>query len=145
MKKYKDCKTCLKWLDGLGECLEVENCNGGNLYVERLAVLIKDKYINELINDELKNANKKFQQFSSNHEAISVIREEIEEVDAEFKLMSNYYNIIWNDIKKNRSNNILGRVVDDLEIRTILAIKELIQVAAMCRKFKTLLGAANEK
>jgi len=83
--------------------------------------------------EELERANKEFQpKFNSTHEAYAVLKEEVEEAEAELKNVKMMLEDCWFDIKRNTTPN-----------RNIIAIKncainlsaEAIQVAAMAQKF----------
>lgn len=92
--------------------------------------------IEKLINDELRAANKKFPLFSSWHEAYAVILEEVEEANNEADVMcALYLDRLWHDIKAKASSEA-DRLEDVGILRghAVRAIKELIQVAAMCDK-----------
>ena len=91
------------------------------------------KQVEILTNEELERANKKFMsKFNSTHEAYAVLKEEIEEAEAELKNVKMMLEDCWFDIKRDTMPN-----------RNIIAIKncainlsaESIQVAAMCKKF----------
>ena len=82
---------------------------------------------------ELERANEKFDsKFNSTHEAYAILKEEVEEAEAELKNAKMMLENCWFDIKRNTTPN-----------RNIIAIKncavnlaaESIQVAAMCQKF----------
>lgn len=98
--------------------------------------------IEKLINEELQNANKKFPPFSSWHEAYAVILEEVEEADEETNVMCTLYlDRLWQDIRAKASSEA-DRFEDIGIVRghAVRAIKELIQVAAMCDKAAMSLG-----
>ena len=90
--------------------------------------------INQLIDAELVKANRKFPPFKSAHEGWAVILEEIQESDNEMNTVIDKHNQLWKSIKLNHENTYM-MYVDIIENATIRAIKELIQVAAMCEKF----------
>jgi len=82
---------------------------------------------------ELERANEKFDsKFHSTHEGYAILKEEVEEAEAELKNAKMMLENCWFDIKRNTTPN-----------RNIIAIKncavnlaaESIQVAAMCQKF----------
>lgn len=98
--------------------------------------------IEKLINEELQNANKKSPLFSSWHEAYAVILEEVEEADEETNVMCTLYlDRLWQDIRAKASSEA-DRFEDIGIVRghAVKAIKELIQVAAMCDKAAMSLG-----
>lgn len=88
--------------------------------------------IQELVDEELKEANKKYPLFSSDHEAYAVIMEELEETEENVNSMGYCATAMWAGVKRNKSvkNNIEG--LKDLALKTAA---EAIQVAAMCDKF----------
>ena len=82
---------------------------------------------------ELERANEKFDsKFNSTHEAYAVLKEEIEEAEAELKNAKMMLENCWFDIKRDTMPN-----------RNIIAIKncavnlaaEAVQIGAMCEKF----------
>lgn len=94
--------------------------------------------IEQLIEAELVKANRKFKPFNSTHEGKAVIEEEIDEVNDKITQIEMNYKNLWYGVKKNNSIENLLMYIDDLEKHSINAIKELIQVAAMCKKFRCL-------
>lgn len=99
----------------------------------------KDTIINQLIDDELYEANKKFKPFASAHEGYAVLLEEYKESKNELKYINMTRKVLWRDIMANNSNEIMKERIQDIEYHSIRLIKEAIQVGAMCRKFKKLL------
>lgn len=99
--------------------------------------------INDLIEEELKNANKKFPLFQTPHEAYGVMREELEESNQEFKdikqgILVEYWELCKNDKKYNNIRFMRNKLLDTLDYTIINNIKELIQLAAMVKKAKML-------
>ena len=104
--------------------------------------------IEQLVAEELARANKKFPGFSSNHEAHSVLREEIEEL-AEFVSAIVAPRIgweaeLWDLIKANNTTD-LPECLNMLRHATMRAIEEAIQVAAMCDKWQQFLDKENDR
>lgn len=92
--------------------------------------------IEKMIKRELRRANTIHRdRFASMHEAESVIREEIEEAQDDFETMQTRHSWLWLSIK-NRNEDIPFKSVEKIRVYAIETIKELIQVAAMCDKFK---------
>jgi len=89
--------------------------------------------VEKLMEIEVVDSNKKFCPiFHSEHEGYAILKEEIEEAEAELKNVKMMLEDCWFDIKRNTTPN-----------RNIMAIKncainlsaEAIQVAAMAQKF----------
>lgn len=92
--------------------------------------------IEKMIKRELRKANTIHRdRFASIHEAESVIREEIEEALDDFEIMQTRHKWLWGSVK-GRNNEVAFRSVEKIRIYAIETIKELVQVAAMCDKFK---------
>lgn len=91
-----------------------------------------------LIENELRDANKKFSQFNSRHEGFAVINEEVQEAIDEVNKMIHSMNDTWTGIKNDIDIDSLMLTIENLEKSAKNGIKELIQVAAMCKKFKNL-------
>lgn len=87
--------------------------------------------IQKLVNKELKEANKKYPLFHSDHEAYAVILEELEETEENIEAMRYCSAAMWCGIKRNKSvkNN-----VEALKKLALETAAEAIQVAAMCDK-----------
>ena len=89
------------------------------------------KIIHSLIEQELKEANDKFPQFASDHEAWAVVREEFEETRNELEACDERLFLVWEQVKRNYSTH---RNYEMLENNAVQLIQEAIQLAAMCRK-----------
>lgn len=99
--------------------------------------------INNLIDNELQNANKKFPLFNSMHEAYGVMREELEESSQEFKqikilILCEYWEFTKNDKFHLDNKESIDNLLDKLDSTIIHNISELIQLGAMVRKSKIL-------
>ncbi|MCB6366626.1 hypothetical protein LI291_10625 [Intestinibacillus massiliensis] len=93
--------------------------------------VVKDDVI-ELVFKERDAANKRFPPFRSPHEGYAVILEELQEAQEELDNSAKHFKFIWALIKADKSPYIqMGHLYAD----TINAICELIQYAAMQRKF----------
>ena len=91
-----------------------------------------ENVIKEMIQQELKEANKFHSMFHSEHEAYAVIKEEIEEASFEFISLENYLGNLWHKVVTDETNN--KRIYEEMKKASIRAIQESIQVAAMCDK-----------
>lgn len=87
--------------------------------------------IQALADEELKEANKKYPQFSSDHEAYAVILEEFEECSEEVSGMSLRIAKMW---EKIRDNDEIESTMTAIKYHALHAAAEAIQVAAMCDK-----------
>ena len=87
-----------------------------------------------LVDKELKEANKNNPLFSSDHEAISVIREEIEETRDALNEVESDGIIQWEYIKNNAPGMDIEFVYERMYEDAVNVIQEGIQVAAMARK-----------
>jgi len=98
--------------------------------------------IETMILSELDEAEKKFKPFNSGHEGYAIIKEEVEELEEKVERLNEYLEELWKSIKNNNNcftnNNFLN-----LKGFSIEAIKEAIQVAAMCKRFQKDLGVIN--
>lgn len=104
-------------------------------------IIKKEHAIDNFINNELAEIIEKHGKFNNNHEAYSVLLEEIEEVGEEFDIINNYIKSTWDYIKRdNDSIEINLAVIEEASRRMIT---ELVQVIAVVRK--TLMGIEDEK
>lgn len=87
--------------------------------------------IQALVDEELKEANKKYPLFSSDHEAYAVILEELEESEENVKEMKYWLDTIWQCIRKNGD---IKQFVEILKRSALETAAEAIQIAAMCDK-----------
>ena len=94
--------------------------------------MIDENVIKEMIQQELKEANKSHPMFHSDHEAYAVIKEEIEEASFESISLENYLGNLWHKVVTDETNKT--RVYEEMKKASIRAIQEAIQVAAMCDK-----------
>lgn len=89
------------------------------------------KIIEELVQQELKEANEKHPLFHSPHEAYAVIKEELEELIDEVKDVCNCSDTIWYCAKNDEP---VDTTLECMRISAMYAAMESIQVAAMCQK-----------
>ena len=98
--------------------------------------------IEKLISKELARASKGYgETFASAHEGESVIREEIKEVKEEYVKLKLQFNDVWQAVRSKDSERQLAGV-ERVRGYAKNAIKELIQVCAMCDKFTKSFGNA---
>ena len=93
------------------------------------------KSIGILVEDELEMARSEHgTEFNSHHEAYGVTREEIQEAGDELKRIRKRLKDVWGYIKHDLD---VGEIeLTEIEKRAINGACELIQVAAMARKWK---------
>lgn len=89
--------------------------------------------INELISEELQRSMK-YPLFHSAHEGFAVLLEELDEAKEEVAHIELLMKMLWANVRLGSKENCILRV-EQIEEATTKAIAELIQVAAMCRKF----------
>lgn len=88
--------------------------------------------VESLINQEYAQSSEKYgEQFTSYHEAYGVIKEEIEEAQAEFDSVYEHFHLFWNGVKHDA---VPADEIEDIARKAHLAACELIQVAAMAYK-----------
>lgn len=87
--------------------------------------------VKALVKRELEEANRNNPLFASDHEAIAVIWEEIEEAEHEYHGLRTNTEFAWNQIKHDASPT---EAVDFMQKYAERLAAEAIQVAAMCLK-----------
>lgn len=97
-----------------------------------------NKEIEDLVKRELEEANKIHPQFSSTHEGYAVILEETEELAEESEEIEKIIRTWWAYLRKDEDMEIQKRRVEKIRIHAVNAVKEAIQVIAMCDKFMNL-------
>jgi len=102
------------------------------------------KEVEDLVQKELESANSMFPLFRSSHEGYGVIVEELEESEQEIKNARMYLDSIWHNIKHNRQDAIMDRIVGELKNSAIKLAIESIQVAAMAQKYLDSMRALDE-
>lgn len=95
--------------------------------------MIERETIIELVNQELKDANKKYPLFHSPHEAYGVLLEEADEVMFEVDRIDDAMADMWRRVKTDLD---IEKTADYIYAHAVNGIRELIQVAAMCEKIK---------
>lgn len=91
-------------------------------------------YLSKSIEKEIENAETWGKDFSSNHEAYAVLKEEVEEADEELEYVKSALNIYWYSIRTNAREDSMQLCVKNLNDKAFSTIKELIQVMAVCNK-----------
>lgn len=96
--------------------------------------MIERERIEELVVQELDEANEKYPLFHSPHEAYAVIKEEVDELTYEVKVLIDWeINNMWREVKSDRSIEDIAKSIYN---HAIFAAQEAIQVAAMAEKIK---------
>ena len=89
-----------------------------------------------MVDDELKWARKEHgEKFHSNHEAIAVTFEEIQEAQDELEIVLENIEDLWNYCVK-RDSTVPKVILEMLDQHALNGAAELVQVAAMARKWK---------
>lgn len=116
-----------------------EMCIVGNQlkFNEDLKIDNAEIIINQLIEAELLKANRKFPPFKSAHEGWAIMLEEIQETIDDTNIIVDMHKKLWQSIKLNQENTY-WMYIDIIKDAAIKSIKEMIQVAAMCEKFRAL-------
>jgi len=95
---------------------------------------------------ELERANHLWPQFASTHEGWAVIKEEVEEALEDTHAMKHETAFLFEKIREHHAyDTFKENIVGDIRYRAVQAIKELVQVAAMCDKFRVLGKDAQQK
>lgn len=85
--------------------------------------------------EELERANEKFASvFHTTHEGYAIIKEEIEEVETENKIMNRDLGDMWYNIKNNSVHMTRDNAVN-LKVHAVRLAAEAVQVAAMAQKY----------
>lgn len=93
--------------------------------------------IDRIVDDELKRANKIHPLFHSDHEGVAIIEEEIMEAKADFGMLDCMFENLKSNVYRDNTEYIREtELVENIRKSAELAAAELIQVIAMCDKFK---------
>ena len=104
-------------------------------------ILTPASIIEGMIDRELAAANKKFPAFATTHEGWAVLFEEVAETNKEIEDINDIAMVLFEDIMKSHAyDELKADRVSDIRHSAVKGIEELIQVAAMCDKFKALAG-----
>lgn len=90
------------------------------------------KIIEELVQQELKEANEKYPLFSSAHEAYAVLLEEIEEAAEDLRMIYTHKDALWGLIKADAP--YFNGNFRTIKVYAESLAAEAIQIAAMCQK-----------
>lgn len=98
---------------------------------------------NDLIEEELQEANKVYPLFQTEHEAYGVMREELEEASEEFRdikerILQDYWKLCRNSKYHLDNKKVTSKLLNKIEQSILHNLKELIQLGAMVKKAKML-------
>lgn len=91
--------------------------------------------ISDLVDKEKTSAIKNHGYAYSDHEALALLREEICEAQSEIKLITIWEVALKQSVYRNECHQY-SKLVNEIKQKAINGACELIQVAAMCDKFK---------
>lgn len=91
--------------------------------------------ISNLVDKEKTSAIKNHGYAHSDHEALALLREEICEAQSEIKLITIWEVALKQSVYRNECHQY-SKLVNEIKQKAINGACELIQVAAMCDKFK---------
>jgi hypothetical protein len=98
-----------------------------------------EKLVEQLIQAEYTNACEKFgNKYNSLHEAYAILLEEVEEVEKEMSFLKRWLENSWESIK-TENKYYQNECIEQLEICSTNAIKELAQVGAVLKKIQNTL------
>ena len=100
--------------------------------------------IEEIIQEERGDADRKYPLFSSLHEGESVIREEIEEASEVLDEIMETHNWIWKAVRANKSETVKSAAKTIAKLSREL-IAESVQVAAVAGKIVDSIEREEEK
>ena len=90
----------------------------------------------KLVTDEVLRANKQFPLFRSDHEAVGVIAEEVEEMRTETINTTSHYEWFKMAVFDDFDFDVKKEAIDNIEMTATELACEAVQVAAMARKWK---------
>ena len=99
------------------------------------------KGINALATEELIRANKSFPLFRSDHEALGVLYEEVNETQIEMDGMNRAFTLFRISVFSNREQWKKDEDIKQLRMAAVLCAAEAIQTVAMCDKYVMSKGA----
>lgn len=91
------------------------------------------KHIDKAVNAELKTALAQGE-FADLHHAYAILKEEIEEVNSEMKILNLYFDGFWELVKEDYNKTRYEDGLEGMRYRANEAIKELCQVLAVIKK-----------
>lgn len=95
----------------------------------------------QLVQHELEfSKNQHRDRFASLHEAESVIREELEELEEEVQACRGLFSLMHCYMRRNNVDCTMMSAADEMERRAKMAAMEAIQLAAMCSKLMEMDG-----
>ena len=92
--------------------------------------------VRKLIGEELMRANEQFPLFRSDHEAVGVIAEEVEEMRTEAINTTSHYEWFKMAVFDDFDFDVKKEAIDNIEMTATELACEAVQVAAMARKWK---------
>ena len=94
------------------------------------------KWVNKLARHELADANEHKPLFASDHEGLAIIEEEVWESQDAMQAVEVWLDELKGEVFKDGDYKDKRDCVDSIEKRALEGACELIQVAAMCQKFR---------
>lgn len=91
--------------------------------------------IEPLVNAEYERSKEHEESFHSTHEGAALIKEEIEEAAEQSQLIDKYFENLWDCVRKDEDKKSV-HYAELIENAAMWGAAELIQVAAMARKYK---------
>lgn len=92
------------------------------------------KGIIDLADKELEAANERFGLNHSDHESFAVLREEMDEIAEEMKMLEEWAKRIWENVKSDAAPEIIRKNYEKAYATAIHLATEAVQAAAMARK-----------
>ena len=92
--------------------------------------------VRKLIGEELMRANGQFPLFRSDHEAVGVIAEEVEEMRTETINTTSHYEWFKMAVFDDFDFDVKKEAIDNIEMTATELACEAVQVAAMARKWR---------
>ena len=96
--------------------------------------MISRNKILELIEEELKDANEHYPLFRSDHEAYSVLKEEVEETRELINEIEDLMRFMWNNGVRTDNHITVENGKEAVFAYAVHLIQEAIQIAAMAKK-----------
>ena len=96
--------------------------------------MISRNKILELINEELNDANEHYPLFHSDHEAYSILKEEVEEAHDLIDEIESFMRLMWNNGVRANNHTTVENGKEAVFTYAVHLIQEAIQIAAMAKK-----------